>query len=477
MNTIATNLPRRLGMIVVAALAGGLVACAGPQTQGGGSVSPRAAQGGAPGYGAGSAPGQTATAPRPAAVPDAAVAAGKTFVDGQPLALRPYFEQLLRAGERNAVLNFNRLGVAALANHEYDIAKKAFDQSIQRIDAFRTGGADLKAAKSKFQQEASKDFKGEPYERAMVFYYRGLLYLKDGDFSNAGASFARANVEDSQAEGEQYQADYASMKFLNAWALQCQGEASRASDLSGQAAGDRAALTELDHRQANLLLIETGAAPRKTGSGKYNENLAFEDGGAETAAPGVLLTDGEQPTPLLAENLYFQASTRGGRPVEYILAGKAKFKDAAGTAADVSSAVAMGALGAAGISSASGNYGAAATASYISAASTLFSLVSSAVEASTTPAADTRAWESLPGSLWLATPRSDAPTLAESATVRVNGAERHADLVGKNERCALAWFRTMPLPPPQSDAAQKIDGTAEAQARLRQFQATLPSWF
>ncbi|MBX9608528.1 MAG: hypothetical protein K2Y51_20080, partial [Gammaproteobacteria bacterium] len=420
--------------------------------------------------------GATVAGAATAAVPPAAVAAGQSFVSAQPVALRPYFEQLLRAGERNAVLNFNRLGVAAMANHEYDIAKKAFDQSIQRIDAFRTGGADLKAAKSKFQQEASKDFKGEPYERAMVFYYRGLLYLADGDFSNAGASFARANVEDSQAEGEQYQADYASMKFLNAWALQCQGEASRATDLVGQASALRGDLASLDHLQPNLLVVEAGDGPRKTGSGKYNENLAFEDGGAG-AAPTIALTDGARPSPVLAEELYFQASTRGGRPVEYILAGKAKFKDAAGTAADVSSAVAMGALGAAGISSANGNYGAAATASYISAASTLFSLVSSAVEASTTPAADTRSWESLPGSLWLATPQGSDLTLVEGATVNAVGAERHADLVGKNDRCALGWFRTTPVPPPQADAVEKIDGTAEAQARLRQFQAALPSWF
>jgi hypothetical protein len=180
---------------------------------------------------------------------------------------------------------------------------------------------------------------------------------------------------------------------------------------------------------------------------------------------------------VLAEDLYFQASTRGGRPVEYILAGKAKFKDAANTTADVSGAVALGALGAANISAASGNYSGAAAASYLSAASSLISLVSSAVEASTTPAADTRTWESIPGSLWFATPVGTDQTLAANAVVTVNGAERRADLTGSNEVCGMAWFRTTPVPPPTPDPAEKIDREANAQMRLRQFQAAMPSWF
>ncbi len=464
---------RFVGVLAVTALAAGLTACAGtPSQSASASRSPHSTS---PGYG-----GSTSSAvPRAQAANVPAVASGEAqaFVAKQPAALRPYFEQLFAAGDRNAVLNFNRLGVAALANHEYDIAKKAFDQSITRIDAFRTNGADLAAAKSKFQQEASKDFKGEPYERAMVFYYRGLLYLKDGDFSNAGASFARANVEDSQAEGEQYQADYASMKFLQAWVLQCQGEASTSADLTGQATTLRPTFYGLKHDQPSLLVIEAGMGPAKSGSGKYNENLAFDDRGATSAVPGVAIGDGARLDPVLAEDLYFQASTRGGRPVEFILAGKAKFKDAANTTADVSGAVALGALGAANISAASGNYSGAAAASYVSAASTLISLVSSAVEASTTPAADTRTWESIPGSLWLATPSGTDKALAATAVVTVNGAERRADLTGSNAACDMAWFRTTPVPPPHADPAEKIDREANAQMRLRQFQAAMPSWF
>ncbi|MEC8183119.1 MAG: hypothetical protein VX123_13805 [Pseudomonadota bacterium] len=44
-------------------------------------------------------------------------------------------------------------------------------------------------ARSNFAREDVKDFKGEPFERAMVFYYLGLSYLALGDFENARASF------------------------------------------------------------------------------------------------------------------------------------------------------------------------------------------------------------------------------------------------------------------------------------------------
>src|SRR5664280_1262498 len=141
------------------------------------------------------------------------------FISSQTPALQPYLKQLYAEGERNAVLNFNGLGVAALVHGQPGLAAKAFDQSIQRIESVRTGGLDINAAKSKFSTEASKDFKGEPYEKAMVYYYRGLLYLQGGDYSNAAASFGQVNVEDSVAENEAYQADFASAKLLQAWSL------------------------------------------------------------------------------------------------------------------------------------------------------------------------------------------------------------------------------------------------------------------
>ena len=38
-----------------------------------------------------------------------------------------------------------------------------------------------KKARSYFSEESKKIFQGEPYERVMAYYYRGILYWMDGE--------------------------------------------------------------------------------------------------------------------------------------------------------------------------------------------------------------------------------------------------------------------------------------------------------
>ena len=398
------------------------------------------------------------------------------FVTSRPAALQPYLMQLYVEGDRNAVLNFNRLGVAALSQGEYQLSAKAFDQSIQRIEAVRTGGQDVEAAKSNFSTEASKDFKGEPYEKAMAFYYRGLLYLQAGDFPNAAASFSQVNVEDGVAEQESYQADYASAKVLQAWALRCNGEHATSEEISRQAQQMRPELSKVDFRQPVLAIIESGLAPRKVGSGKYNERLSWEDGGGDVDRLSLVASGRMLGEAVKSESLHSQASTRGGRPVEYLLQGKANFRDGAQTAADVSGMVAMASLVNADLQQSVGNTQAAVNSSYLSLVSSLFSLASSAVERNTTPAADTRAWDSLPGSLWLATPQVSATSIDQLRFV-APGADSNGtapQMVGRSGNCAVAWTRLSPLPALQANRVEEIDSSAGARERLKKFQGALP---
>ena len=64
-------------------------------------------------------------------------------------------------------------------------------------------------ARSNFAREDVKDFKGEPFERAMVFYYLGLSYLALGDFENARTSIKAGEYQDNLSRAEKYQADFA----------------------------------------------------------------------------------------------------------------------------------------------------------------------------------------------------------------------------------------------------------------------------
>ena len=51
---------------------------------------------------------------------------------------------------------------------QYELAKLSFDDAIARIESIHSNDANAKEAQSKFSEESIKDFKGDPYERAMI---------------------------------------------------------------------------------------------------------------------------------------------------------------------------------------------------------------------------------------------------------------------------------------------------------------------
>jgi hypothetical protein len=85
------------------------------------------------------------------------------------------------------------------------------------------------------------------------------------------------------------------------------------------------------------------------------------------------------------DDLYFQATTRGGRVMDHILANKAVFKTATGVAGEV------GILG--GVIAATQRD---RTSQEVGLGLIAAGVISSVVSAATTPAADVRAWDNLP---------------------------------------------------------------------------------
>src|ERR1051325_6470013 len=105
-----------------------------------------------------------------------------------PEQLRPLYRTLFIEGEHNYVLNAMKLAGVAIRAGYYDDAKRVLDEAIARIQGISTG-KQAAAARSTFKQESVKPFKGEPYEQVMAYFYRGLLYYRDGDYDNARACF------------------------------------------------------------------------------------------------------------------------------------------------------------------------------------------------------------------------------------------------------------------------------------------------
>jgi hypothetical protein len=139
-----------------------------------------------------------------------------------------------------------------------------------------------------------------------------------------------------------------------------------------------------------LIVVENGTGPIKYRGGQYGERLYYRD--TPTPIVNVAIVAGAETLTesAPAESLYVQATTRGTRQVDYLLAGKANFKKTTG---NVAAALGVGAVIAA---TQKGNSAQIATGVLAG-----LSLISSLVSAATTPEADIRFWANLPRNIFL----------------------------------------------------------------------------
>ena len=59
-------------------------------------------------------------------------------------------------------------------------AKPRLDAALTTLGGLSAGDKSARKSRGMFRSESSKTFRGEPYERVMAYYYRGLLYWRDG---------------------------------------------------------------------------------------------------------------------------------------------------------------------------------------------------------------------------------------------------------------------------------------------------------
>src|ERR1044071_9589154 len=287
---------------------------------------------------------------------------------------------------RDRVLWQYRTAAAALRRGRFVDAKQLLDDGLATLGGIYGPDKDAKRARGYFSAEAKKTFIGEPYERVMAYYYRGILYWIDGELDNARACFRSAQIMDSDTENKTYSSDYLLLDFLDALATaKLGGDGSDALKRAESAA--RSARPPAWDPKANVLFfVEYGSGPTKYATGEYGEQLRFLPGNSTVRS--VRIRVGEQNIRAdPCDDLTYQATTRGGRLMDHILANKAVFKSATDTAGNA--AIIGGAIMA-------GHQGHHSAADEVGVGLLAAGVISKIFSAATTPAADTRAWDNLP---------------------------------------------------------------------------------
>jgi len=301
-----------------------------------------------------------------------------------------YRERLTTYGDRDRVLNQMEIGARSFWKGDHAGSKAALDDAIGQIGAVFANNPDAAKARQLWYDEGSKTFKGEPYERAMVFLYRGLDYLRDGDFENARAAFRQGQMQDAFAEESQNRADFGLLVFLEAWASHQNGDEELRDEALQQLKTLRPDFPGIGKDHDTLVLIETGGAPRKLGDGADHSYFVYRRGKNIAVNGAEVIKAGQPIAAYRMEDIYWQASTRGGREVDKILQGKAQFKAGTGT---------VGSVLADGVTAYSDVAGASTAGAAVGAVAGVFLIVSS----STKPQADTRYWSSLPDAVHVLT--------------------------------------------------------------------------
>lgn len=304
---------------------------------------------------------------------------GDILVDG-PL-------MIAEGPRKDRVLWQYRTAAAAMRQGKFDVAKPLLDDALLTLGGIY--GPDSEARKSRrlFSKESRKTFIGEPYERSMAYFYRGVLYWRDGELDNARACFRSAEFEDSDAETKEYAGDWVLPDYLDGLATTKLG--GDGSDAFKRAIANAKNINLPDYQpKANVLfIVEYGPGPEKYGAGEYGEELHFRTRGSPVLSARIKTGNIDLPV-APCDDLNFQATTRGGRAMDHVLANKAVFKkrtDQLGDAAIVAGSIMAGV----------GHNQHNAT-DEIGLGLLAAGLVSKMFSAATTPEADTRAWDNLP---------------------------------------------------------------------------------
>jgi hypothetical protein len=286
---------------------------------------------------------------------------------------------------RDKVLWQYRWAAACMCQGKFAQAKSLLDDALLTLGGIYGKDPEAKKARGYFHAEAKKTFIGEPYERSMAYFYRGVLYWMDGEVDNARACFRSAEFEDSDAQNHEYAGDWVLPDYLDGLATTKLGGDGSDALKRAQQHSKRATLPAYNPKANVLFIVEFGPGPVKYGTGEYGQELRFRTLPAPVLSARIKMESTDLAV-APCDDLNFQAITRGGRVMDHVLGNKAVFKSATDTAGNVAL---IGGLGTAAFSH-------DRTAQEVGLGIAAAGLISKIISAATTPEADIRTWDNLP---------------------------------------------------------------------------------
>ena len=302
---------------------------------------------------------------------------GNIMVDGPKM--------MAEGPPRDKVLWEYRTAAAAMRQGNYAVAKQYLDDALLTLGGIYGHDLDAKKSRGYFNKEAKKTFIGEPYERSMAYFYRGVIYWMDGERDNARACFKSAEFEDSDSENKEYAGDWVLFDYLDGLATTMLGGDGSDAFKRAQANAKNINLPPYNTKANVLFIVEYGPGPVKYGTGQYGEELRFRTP-ASPVRSAELKVDSLTLPIAPTDDVAFQATTRGGRVMDHILGNKAVFKSTTETAGNVAM------IGGLATAAASNNNSTRNVGLGVALAGLAAKLISGAA----TPEADVRSWDNLP---------------------------------------------------------------------------------
>lgn len=223
------------------------------------------------------------------------------------------------------------LASAAMMVGEEAVAFRALHKASAIMGTLESTSAE--DARAILGEEATKTWKGDPYERSMNSLYKGLLYWRRGDLDNASACFKRGLLADGWSQEGESQRDFEVLAFLLGWVSSLRGESEQASYSFREAAqlrGDNPWFHDPGTDRNNVLVVaDIGIGPRRVAAGRDGSEVRFISPDYPDAAIEILEGGRSLGVSRLATDLYFQAITRGDKVIDRIRRGKAIFKQGA----------------------------------------------------------------------------------------------------------------------------------------------------